>query len=153
MEELPLFSELGGPEINLLLPICRLIEGGIGHYLIHEGEPVRDIYFLLSGEATVRKEQKQIATIGKGAVIGEMTLLNHTPAFATIQAKGPFKALAIDQLAFSNLLEGHARLASVILKKIARALSLRLMMTDAKLAEALSIPHDYKQGEKDPERT
>jgi CRP-like cAMP-binding protein len=144
LEGLPLFADLTGAEINLLVPICRLIRGGIGQYLVHEGDPVRDIYVLLTGEASVRKEHKEIATITRGAVIGEMTLLNHTPAFVTIQAKTRFTSLALDQAAFNRLLEQHARLAAVIFRKMARTLSLRLMMTDAKLAEALQIPHDYQ---------
>jgi CRP-like cAMP-binding protein len=99
---------------------------------------------LISGEANVRKEGQLIATVGKGAVLGEMSLLQHGPAFATVQAKGPFKAIAIEQFAFSQLLEEHSRLGYKILKKIARLLTLRLMMTDSKLAECMSIPHDYR---------
>jgi hypothetical protein len=45
-----------------------------------------------------------------------------------------------------------ARLGYKILKKIACLLALRLMMTDAKLAECMSIPHDYQHdtGSKEP---
>ena len=144
LESLPLFSELSGPEIELLAPLCRLLEGGIGQYILEEGNAVHTIFFLISGEATVRKEGTLLATVGKGAVLGEMSLLNHGSAFATIQAKGPFKAIAIEQSAFARLLEEHARLGYKILKKIARLLALRLMMTDAKLSECMTIPHDYK---------
>ncbi len=138
VESLPMFSELTGPEVELLVPLCRLVSGGIGNYILEEGASVHTIYFLISGELNVRKEGMLIGTVGKGAVLGEMTLLNHAPAFATIQAKGPYKALAIEQLAFSQLLEEHARLGYKILKKIARLLALRLMMTDAKLTDCMS---------------
>ena len=144
LESLPLFSELSGPEIELLAPLCRLLEGGIGQYILEEGNPVHTIFFLISGEANVRKEGTLLATVGKGAVLGEMSLLNHASAFATIQAKCPFKAIAIEQSAFARLLEEHARLGYKILKKIARLLALRLMMTDAKLSEYMNIPHDYQ---------
>ena len=144
LESMPLFSELSGPEIELMVPLCRVLEGRIGQYILEEGAPVHTIFFMVAGEANVRKEGQLLATVGKGAVLGEMSLLQHGPAFATIQAKGPFKAIAIDQLAFNRLLEDHARLGYKILKKIARLLTLRLMMTDAKLAECMSIPHDYR---------
>jgi CRP-like cAMP-binding protein len=150
LESLPLFSELSGPEIELLAPLCRLIEGGIGHYILEEGVAVHTIFFMISGEANVRKEGTLLATVGKGAVLGEMSLLNHASGFATIQAKCPFKAIAIEQAAFARLLEEHARLGYKILKKIARLLALRLMMTDAKLSECMNIPHDY-QHENDPQ--
>ena len=143
IESLPMFSELTGPEVELIVPLCRVVSGGIGSYILEEGVSVHTIYFLISGELNVRKEGILIATVGKGAVLGEMSLLQHAPAFATIQAKGAYQALAIEQLAFSQLLEEHARLGYKILKKIARLLALRLKMTDAKLAECMSIPHDY----------
>jgi len=144
LESLPLFSELSGPEIELLIPLCQVLNGTMGQYILEEGVAVHTIFFLIFGEANVRKEGQLIATVGKGAVLGEMSLLQHGPAFATIQAKGPFKAIAIEQAAFSRLLEEHSRLGYKILKKIARLLTLRLMMTDAKLAECMSIPHDYR---------
>jgi len=150
VESLPMFSELSGPEVELLVPLCRLVSGGIGNYILEEGAAVHTIYFLISGELNVRKEGMLLGTVGKGAVLGEMTLLNHAPAFATIQAKGPYQALAIEQLAFSQLLEEHARLGYKILKKIARLLALRLMMTDAKLTDCMSIPHDYRHETDDP---
>jgi CRP-like cAMP-binding protein len=150
LESLPMFSELTGPEVELLVPLCRLVTGGIGTYILEEGAPVHTIYFLISGEAKVRKGGMLIGTVGKGAVLGEMTLLNHAPAFASIQAKGPYEALAMEQLAFSQLLEEHARLGYKILKKIARLLALRLMMTDAKLTDCMSIPHDYRNETNSP---
>jgi CRP-like cAMP-binding protein len=111
---------------------------------LEEGAAVHTIFFLISGEANVRKEGTLLATVGKGAVLGEMSLLNHASAFATIQAKCAFEAIAIEQSVFARLLEEHARLGYKILKKIARLLALRLMMTDAKLSECMNIPHDYQ---------
>jgi CRP-like cAMP-binding protein len=144
LEELPLFFDLTGPEIDLLVPHCRLVEGQAGHRLIREGEPVRTIYFLVTGEAAVLKDNMVIASVGKGTVLGEMSLIHHSPAFATIEAKGPFTALAIEQAVFIQLLEEHARLGFKIFKKIARILTLRLMMTDSRLADQIAIPHDYR---------
>lgn len=144
LEELPLFFDLTGPEIDLLVPHCRLVEGRAGQRLIREGEAVWTIYFLVSGEAAVLKDNNVIASVGKGTVLGEMSLIHHSPAFATIEAKGPFQALAIDQVVFNQLLEEHARLGYKIFKKIARILTLRLMLTDSRLAEQLAVPHDYR---------
>ena len=62
------------------------------------------------------------------------------------------KAIAIEQSAFARLLEEHARLGYKILKKIARLLALRLMMTDAKLWECMNIPHDYQHEKDSPTR-
>jgi CRP-like cAMP-binding protein len=144
LEELPLFFDLTGPEVDLLVPHCRLMEGQAGQRLIREGAPVRTIYFIVSGEAAVLKDNEVIASVGKGTVLGEMSLIHHSPAFATIEAKGPFTALAIDQAVFIQLLEEHARLGYKIFKKIARILTLRLMMTDSRLADQLHVPHDYR---------
>ena len=42
LESLPLFSELSGPEIELLVPLCRVLNGSMGHYILEEGVAVHD---------------------------------------------------------------------------------------------------------------
>lgn len=150
LRELPIFAYLTTSEIEMLTSLARLIEGEAGVRLLKEGEPVRDIYFLLSGEAEVVKQDRSggrqvIASVGKGALLGEMALVEDAPASATVVAVTNFKALAFDRQAFNLLLEGCPSVGQKILKQIARLLSQRLRTTSAHLAEhkasSGSTPH------------
>ncbi len=140
LRELPIFAYLTTSEIEMVTPLARLIEGEAGVCLLREGEPVQDIYFLLSGEAEVVKQDRSggrqvIASVGKGALLGEMALVEDAPASATVVAVMNFKALAFDRQAFNLLLEGCPGIGRKILKQIARLLSQRLRTTSAHLAE------------------
>lgn len=140
LRELPLFAYLSTSEIEMLAPLARLLEGEAGVSLLTEGEPVRSIYFLLSGEAEVVKADRVggrqvIATVGKGAMLGEMALVEDAPASATVVATMNFKAVAFDRQAFNLLLEGCPGIGEKVLKQIARLLSQRLRTTSAHLAE------------------
>jgi CRP/FNR family cyclic AMP-dependent transcriptional regulator len=140
LRELPLFAYLSTSEIDMVTPLARLLEGEAGVTLLKEGEPVQNIYFLLSGEAEVAKQDRRghrqvIATVGKGALLGEMALVEDAPASATVVATRDFKAVAFDRQAFNLLLEGCPGLGWKILKQIARLLSQRLRTTSAQLAD------------------
>ena len=56
----------------------------VGHTLFNEGEPSYDLYILVSGEVTVKKNMVKITVIDRpGSYIGEMSALLHEPRDAT----------------------------------------------------------------------
>ena len=140
LRELPLFAYLTTSELEMLAPLARLIEGEAGVTLLKEGEPVQNIYFLLSGGAEIAKQdrrgnRKVIASVGNGALLGEMALVEDAPASATVVAVTNFTAVAFDRQAFNLMLEKYSGIGEKILKQIARLLSQRLRTTSAELAE------------------
>ena len=145
LHELPFFASLTGPELDLIVSLSGLVEGNAGDHLIREGEQVRILYVMLSGEAEVIRADTKwnrvvIASVGRGALIGEMSLVESAPASATIEATGAFQALAIEHEKFNQLVEEHPNLGCKIFKQIARTTSLRLRKTSGLLAEYM--PHD-----------
>ena len=62
-----------------------------GTFVIQEGEPATELYFIKHGEVEVLKsdtesgEHHPIATIGAGATIGEVALLDRNPRSASIR--------------------------------------------------------------------
>ena len=154
LQELPFFASLTDSELDLIMSISRLVEGNAGDSLIREGEQVRTLYVMLSGEAEVIRVDAKwnrvvIASVGKGALLGEMSLVDSAPASATIEAKGAFRALAIEQEKFNRLTEEHPNLGCKIFKQIARTTSHRLRKTSGLLAEymPLSSPSGDDLGE------
>jgi CRP/FNR family transcriptional regulator/CRP/FNR family cyclic AMP-dependent transcriptional regulator len=145
LKQLPLFSDLTDPEIDQLVPVCRLVKGQAGSYIIREGEPVRTIYFLLSGEAVVMKgaaadKQTIIGSVVQGTIVGELSLYDNADASATIQATEPFTAVAISSAEFNRVMENNQVLGYKIFRKLARNTSRRLKIVSGELAEYIAVP-------------
>jgi len=151
LKKLSLFSGLADAELDQIAPLCRMVEGKDGTIILKEGNPVRSIYFLITGEAAVIKgaageKRAVIGTISKGGILGELSLYDNTEASATIQATQPFKALAIDSAKFKLLLENNQGLGYKVFKQLARNTSLRLKMVSGDLAECIAIPDESSYG-------
>ena len=121
---LSFFSDLTDTEFDTITPFCHEVTGKTGTMLIREGEPVKNVYILLSGTASVFKKQtdgKQVllASVGKGDVLGELSFLQSVRATATVKAKRPYRALAIDQGDLQRLLVTHLDMAAKLYRKLA----------------------------------
>ena len=128
------FSDLTDAEIDVVLPLCREMKGKAGEVMIREGDPVKNLYVLLSGEMFVFKKQADgtqalLAIVGKGDVVGELSFLQSTCASVTVKAKKPFTALAIDQRDLQRLLVIDLNMAAKLYKKLAFIASRSLSTT------------------------
>ncbi|TLY35695.1 MAG: cyclic nucleotide-binding domain-containing protein [Nitrospirae bacterium] len=134
LQGLSFFRQLTHAEINLLAPLCTVREGQAGERLIEQNDQVRDLFFLLSGEADVIKKGPGgkpcvLASLNKGTVLGEMSFFDQGVASATVKTRTPFRALIIQQTALQKLLDMHPALGYKIVTKIAELISLRLRKT------------------------
>src|SRR6266542_2946096 len=112
LQGLSFFCQLTSAEINQLVPLCTVKDGRAGERLIEQNDVVRDLFFLLIGEADVIKKGPGgtpfvLASLGKGTVLGEMSFFDHGVASATVKTTTPFKALTIQQAALQKLLESN----------------------------------------------
>jgi CRP-like cAMP-binding protein/RsiW-degrading membrane proteinase PrsW (M82 family) len=76
--------------------------------ILKEGEVGDDCFFVLSGEVSVTARgligsSVRLATLGPGALIGEIALLTSERRTATIRAVGEVRALRLDREAFRTL--------------------------------------------------
>jgi CRP/FNR family cyclic AMP-dependent transcriptional regulator len=74
--------------------------------LVQEGRPLESIIFLLQGECMVTEHAAgEIARLGIGEVVGEMSFLDSAPPSATVTAVGEGLALFLDKDALARKLE------------------------------------------------
>ena len=59
--------------------------------IISSGDKLRDLLIVLEGEASVIRENSQVATLKRGQFIGEISFLTEQPASADVYAKGNLK--------------------------------------------------------------
>lgn len=142
LEEVSLFSDLTMDELAVIEPLCKVIEGKAGDFIIQEGERVQSVYILLSGDATIKKAKAdgklvKIDQVRKDDLLGEVTFFKNTPASATVVANSPFRALELGHKELHRLLDDHPELGLKIYKKFARVLSVRIKSILARLIEHL----------------
>jgi len=85
-----------------------------GDVLVRQGEPGRDVFLILDGMFVVEIDDKQVAEIGPGAVVGERAALSQGKRTATLWARTPGRvaavpATALDHDALGSLAATHRR--------------------------------------------
>lgn len=105
---LPLFGALEPEPLRRLLETFELRELRPGERVIHQGEEGRQAYVLARGLLHVTRERpgeppRLLATLGPGAIFGEMALVSHAPRAASVEAVHPSFLLAAGREALEAL--------------------------------------------------
>lgn len=67
-----------------------------GEILCEQGAFESDVFVLVEGEAAVRLDGAQVATVGAGEVVGELAMIKGGHRTATIQAVTPLHVIVLD---------------------------------------------------------
>jgi CRP-like cAMP-binding protein len=83
---IPLFSHLSDEEARRLAAFATETSVADGQILMKQGDYSTELIGIEDGTARVEKDGAEVATIGKGDLIGEIGLLHHEPRTATVIA-------------------------------------------------------------------
>jgi len=109
--------------------------------LIVDGEPVRELFVLVSGNLRIEKHGSLIATVVEpGACVGEMSLLLGIPATADVVAGERSELAVIDDA--GTMLDGGDGLPLVLARLLAR----RLQVMTTYLADIKQQYADHEGG-------
>jgi CRP-like cAMP-binding protein len=109
--------------------------------LIQEGSIGDWMMLLLSGTVDVTKRSargtpSRIAVIKSGACVGEMSMLDGAPRYATCSALGEVEAGVLTRLAIEQLIREHPAVGAKLLVKLTQLLAQRLRNTSNHLVKA-----------------
>lgn len=110
-----LFFELDNKIIMSMAQRMCLLRFEAGERMIREGEPGQYMLLIKQGKARVTLDQKTIE-LGRGDVVGEMSLLSGKPSKANVVAVTDVEALALYRDDFQKLMSEHRALAGVMTK-------------------------------------
>lgn len=118
-----LFSTCSRRELSRIARTCDEIDVQAGRVLTKEGESGREFFVIRSGQATVRRNNRKIASVGPGQYFGELSLLSRLPRNSTITADTDMDLLVLGQRELSALIEDVPSIAHKMLEAMAKRLS------------------------------
>lgn len=109
--------------------------------VIREGDAGDFLVIVLTGRVRVTKraadgEDKAVAEVGPGAFLGEMSLIDAKPRFASCVTAEPTDVAALTRARLNELMVDHPRLGQKLLLMLLRLMAVRLRETTVKL-----LPH------------
>jgi CRP/FNR family transcriptional regulator, cyclic AMP receptor protein len=136
------FAEFSREDISILAGYMEVYRAQPGEILIREGDEGDFMVLIVDGEVDIlkkshRAEQQHMTSAGPGMTLGEMSMIDGEPRFATCMASQPttFAVLTRDNMA--KIILDHPGLGSKILVKMVTMLSLRLRQTSARLLRVM----------------
>jgi CRP-like cAMP-binding protein len=109
-----LFQPFGRKDRRELVERFKAREVRRGDVIIHEGNQVDGLYVVLSGEVAVSKGGQSLAQLHEGELFGEMSLLQKTPATATVTALRNTSLLRLPREDFDTLILTHPQILALI---------------------------------------
>ena len=111
-----------------------------GQVLLREGDAGDEMFLVRSGAIIVSKAvtgrvEQVLARMGPGDFFGEMSLLDHAPRSATIQADSDTTLLVLDATNLTRLIEVNPRAAVAFFQALAQVFIERLRATGELVAE------------------
>lgn len=91
----------------------------VGETLFTEGEAGDCMYVLLEGSVNVLVAGKVVETSERGAILGELALIDQSPRTATVVANEPAKLAKVDERRFNFLISQNAFFATHVMKVMA----------------------------------
>ena len=126
LQRVPLFSGLSRAKLGELAHRAEEVEVPEGAYLTRQGATGAEVYVVLDGTFVIRRGTRKTASLEKGGVFGEMSLIDGMPRSANVVAEKDCLVLTVHKKDFTQLLESPR-----VSQGIMRSLAGRLREADA----------------------
>jgi CRP-like cAMP-binding protein len=119
LRNVPLFSSCSTRDLQKIAGAVDETTVKAGAKLADQGQQGREAFIIVEGTCTVARNGKKVATLGPGAVVGELSLLDHGPRTATVTADTDMDVLVLDQRHFMGVLDDVPALSHKLLASLA----------------------------------
>lgn len=119
LRKVSLFSSCSTKDLEKILKAGDSIVASAGQVIIDQGQTGREAFVIMSGTATVKRNGKKVATLGPGAVVGELSLLDHGPRTASVVCDDACELLVLQQRHFLAVLDDVPALSHKLLASLA----------------------------------
>ncbi len=99
-----------------------------GRLLTEQGRVGREFFLIVSGQASVRRNNRKVALLGPDQYFGELALLDRRPRSASVISDTEMTLLVLGQREFNDVLDSVPALS----RKLLAAMATRLREADEK---------------------
>ncbi len=138
-----LLEDLTPAQANTLGQLMPTVRARAGQAMITQGEVGEWMLLLLQGTVDVIKrsdetgESSRLAVVKEGASIGEMSMLDSAPRYASCIAIDDVRAGVLTRQTIAHLIQDHPAIGAKILVKLTQLLAQRLRNTSNRLIKVL----------------
>jgi len=149
LQESPLLRDFRPEEVDVLGSLMLHVRAQPGQMLIKEGTVDDWMLLLLRGtvdvgkrmgpeaEPDVRGDNTRLAVLRTGSVLGEMSMFDGEPRYASCWALSEVEAAVLGRPAVVRLIEARPDLGAKLLVKLTQLLAQRLRNTSSQLVKVL----------------
>jgi CRP-like cAMP-binding protein len=119
---LALFADLGRPQLESVAHTFEEEMFQEGQRILRQGFAGSNFYVILDGEAAVRVDGRDLATLGRGDFFGEVSVLLGEPPTADVVATRPLRCLVLPGAEVEPFLTSHPKVLFRMLQAEARRL-------------------------------
>jgi CRP-like cAMP-binding protein len=105
LASIPLFSACSKRDLEKIARASSEIEVEAGRVLCEQGDTGREAFVIIEGKAGVKRNKRKIATLTPGDAFGELSLLDHGPRTASVEAETPMTLLVLSAREFTGVLD------------------------------------------------
>jgi len=122
LRSIPLFSELGGRELDRIEQLSDEVDLPAGRILMRQGDLGSEMYVLAEGAAKVERDGHLLSTMAPGAFIGDISLLSEGVRTATVTLTAPSRLLVVGHREFHELMDEMPSVRAGVLSSVAQKL-------------------------------
>ena len=143
LKEIYFFATFTDDEIGLIQEISDCKKYGPQDCVFEEGREAGRLFFVVSGQLSVRKEGEEITALGQGETFGEMPFLDGGNRSASVIAKENSELVEIPYNKLSTILLNNPEMALKFYMLFAKHVSRRLRSTTADYQHAARNLHKH----------
>jgi CRP/FNR family transcriptional regulator, cyclic AMP receptor protein len=137
-----LLEDMTPEEADILGNMMPTVRARAGQTVIRQGDVGEWMLLLLEGTVDVVKstdsgETSRLAVVKEGASIGEMSMLDSAPRYASCVALEDVRAGVLTRPAIAYLIQNHPAIGAKLLVKLTQLLAQRLRNTSNRLVKVL----------------
>ncbi len=117
--------------------------------IINEGSPLDSLFIVVDGKFRVERLGRELARLGAGEVVGDMSLLDSRPPSATVTALQDSMVFSIPQTRLQSKLQADTDFAARFYRALCIFLANRLARTDAMIGAGGKVGLDEQAQEED----
>ena len=136
------FTDFSSRDINTLARYMDVYRAQGGDIVIREDDAGDFLLLVIEGAMDILKkdergEPRHVTSVGPGMTLGEMSMIDGEPRFATCVATVPTVFAVLNRDNMARIILDHPALGTQILLKLVAMLSLRLRQTTVRLLRCI----------------